>query len=276
MHGPMRILLDSGVFSHSEFAAPAVQESSVCWGDRNIVAPIHGFVRKPPDKNLEYQRQKEALFTIGRLIREGRIEAHVYIEILFERMRGKGGFPVLNALKDCHIEHCSAALDRSKFRRTGNFLETISKGGKQDRRSDVESGTATQVAFLEWLCTLRKDHVNVLIQHAAQIRLTEFEIESLRNIDWFQFLCQRSGTPENYPDVFHLWTAERNGLHAVLTLDERLTNLVSRVKNEKVKRIEIQTEVLRPLDLLQKFGIGKPDSVPMNSNKFYYLNEVIQ
>jgi len=183
MHGPMRILLDSGVFIHSEFAAPAVQEFSACWGDRNIVAPIHGFVRKPPDKNLEYQRQKDALFTIGRLIREGRIEAHVYNEILFERWRGKGGFPVVNALKDCHLEPCRPALDRLKFRQTGNFMETISKGGKKDRRSDVESGTATQVAFLEWLCTLGKAHVNVLIQHAAQLRLAEFEIESLRKID---------------------------------------------------------------------------------------------
>jgi len=57
-------------------------------------------------------------------------------------------------------------------------------------------------------------------------------------------------------------------------LDERLTNLISGVRNQKDKQVEIQTEVLRPLELLQKLGIEKPDSVPMNWNKFYYLHEV--
>jgi hypothetical protein len=270
----MRILLDNGVFSHSEFAQNATKQTSVRWGNTNQVASIHGFIRKAPHKDLEYQRQKEALFTIGRLIREGRIEVYVYIEILFERMRGKGRFPVCDALKGCNIQECPPALDRSKFSQTMDFRELISKGGKKDRKAGVELGTATQIAFLEFLCGLRKKHVHVLTQHAAQIGLTEFEVESLKKVNWFQSLCRRWGSPENYPDIFHLWTSERNGLDAVLTLDKGLTNFVSGVRKEKTKNIEIKTEVLRPLDLLRKLRIDKPDPVPLDSDRFYHFFEV--
>lgn len=265
----MRMLLDTGVLSHSEFAVHATKQVSGCWGNRNVVAPIHGFVRKAADRNTDYQKQQEALFTVGRLIREGHVEAYTYVEILFERMRGKGRFPVCDALKASDIQGCPSALERSKFFKTLDFREMISKGGRKDRKAGVEPGTATQIAFLKWLCSLRKEGINALIEHAVQIGLDEFEVESLRNIEWFQFLCQRSGSPENYVDVFHLWTAERNGLDAVLTLDKKLPNLLSHVGKEKVKKIEIRAQVLRPLDLLQKLGIDKPDPVPMDPDRFY-------
>jgi hypothetical protein len=113
-----------------------------------------------------------------------------------------------------------------------------------------------------------------LISHRELFRLTDFDVESFRDIGWFQFLCERSGSAENYPDVFHLWTVKRNCLDAILTLEKRLPNLVDRVKNERNKQIEIKTEVLRPLDLLQKLGIDSPDPVPVNADRFYHLHEV--
>ena len=270
----MRILLDNGIFTHSEFAEGAVQHTSVRWGDTLQVLPIHGLVRKAPGKDLGYQREKEALFTIGRLIREGRIAAYEYTEIQFERMRDRGRLQEFSALQDCTIHRCDPALERSRFRMTINFTDSLSKGGRKDRKAGVEPGGANQIAFFEWLCSLRQKHIDTLMQCVAQIGLTEFEVESLRNIGWFRFLCERSRSPENYPDVFHLWTAERNNLDAVLTLDKGFQNLVSRVRKEKVKRIEIRTEVLRPLDLLQKLGIEKPDPVPMDTERFYHLHEV--
>jgi len=273
---PIRILLDNGIFTHSEFAEGAIKQTPLRWGNVVPLPPIHGLARKAPDQDLEYQRQKEALFTVGRLIREGRIEAYDYSEIRSERMRGKAKIQEFNALKGCQIHECCPALERSRFRPTANFTDYISKGGKKDRKAGVELGGANQIAFLEWLCSLRKKHIDILIQDAAQIHLTEFEVETLRRIDWFQSLCERSATPENYPDVFHLWTAERNALDAMLTLDKRLSNLVSRVRNERVKTIEIKTEVLRPLDLLQKLGIDKPDPVPMEADRFYYWHEVMR
>jgi hypothetical protein len=263
----MRILLDNGIFSHSEFAEPAVMQTSVRWGDRDHVFSVHGLVRKAPDENAEYQSQQEALFTVGRLIREGRIEAYDYNEIQFERIRGKTAVQGCNALTGCTIHRCPPAVERSRFRKSINFMDVISKGGKKDKRAGADLGEANQIAFLKWLCTLRKEQMGVLISLAPQIGLTGFEIESVKNIDWFKFLCQRSGSPENYPDVFHLWTAERNGLDALLTLDGRLQNLVSSVRNEKVRRFEIKTDVLRPLELLQKLGINDPDPVPMDANR---------
>jgi hypothetical protein len=53
-------------------------------------------------------------------------------------------------------------------------------------------------------------------------------------------------------------------------LEKRLPNLVSRVTNETIQKIKIQTEVLRPLDLLRKLGIDNPDPVPMEPDRFYY------
>ena len=271
---PMRVLLDNGILSHSEFAENAVKQTSVRWGDTDQVLPIHGLVRKAPDEDVEYQRQKEALFTVGRLIREGQVEAYDYSEIHFERMRGRINILVCNALRDCNIQECRPPLDRSKFRQTAGFMDFVSKGGKNDRKAGIKLGVANQIAFFEWLCSLGKKHIDVLVQNAAQIGLTEFEVESLRGIEWFQFLCQRWGSVENYPDVFHLWTTERSGLDAVLTLEKRLPNFVSAVRKERVKRIEIRTEVLRPLELLQKVGIGKLDPVPMEAGRFYHWHEV--
>jgi hypothetical protein len=269
----MRVLLDNGVFSHSGFAEGAVMQTAVHWGDTDLVLPVQGLVRKAPQENAEYQSQIEALFTVGRLIREGRIEAYDYSEILFERMRHRTEVQAYNALHGCRIHRCPPAVERSRFRSSTNFMDTISKGGKNDQKKSVKKGTtlgnANQISFFKWLCTLRKEHVDALISQAALIGLTAFEIESLKNVDWFQFLCERSESSENYPDVFHLWTAERNGFDALLTLDGKLQNLVSRVRNEKVRKVEIKTKVVRPLDLLPKLGIDKPDPVPMDANRFY-------
>ncbi len=271
---PIRILLDNGIFSHSEFAEGVEEATSLLWGNK---APtfLHGFVRKDLVGKVGYLKQMEALFTVGRLIREGRIEAYDYNEIRFERARGSTGLGACNALHGCKIHSCRPALERSKFMRTLDFRNFISKGGKKDRERVLPTGDLSQIAFFKWLCALGKEHIEALIPHAATIGLTAFEIESLKNIEWFRFICQRSGSPENYPDVFHLWTAERNGLDAVLTLDKGLQNLVSRVRNERVRKFGVTAEVLRPLDLLQKLGIGEPDPVPIGANRFYHWHELV-
>ena len=270
----MRILLDNGIFSHSEFADSAVSQTSVPWGGTDCVSAIYGVIRKAPNKNLVYQEQQDALFTVGRLIRTELIEAYSYSEIECERWRDRIGLRVCNALRGCGIHSCRPAVERGRFRKTVDFTDAISKGGKKDVRAGIALGEANQVAFLKWLCTLTKEHIDLLLPHATLIGLTEFDIESLRDICWFQFLCERSGSPENYPDVFHLWTAERNGLDALLTLDNGLRNLVSRVRSENVRTITIRTDVLHPLDLLRKLGIDNPDSVPMEPDRFYYLHEL--
>lgn len=270
----MRILFDSGIFSHSEFAEGAVQNRPVRWGTANIIVPVHGLVRKIPNQNTEYQRQIEALFTVRRLIAEGRLRPFSYIEIEFERFRGKGRIQEFNALRDVIPEKCRPALGRSKFMQTVDFRERISKGGREDRKAGIGPDALTQIKFFEFLCSLDERRVDLLVEHRAELRLDEFEIESLRDLRWFHFLCKEWGSRENYPDAFHLWTAKRNGLDALLTLEKTLPNFVSNLKAERNKRIEIQVDVLRPLELIQKFGISEPDPVPMEPNRFYHLHEV--
>jgi len=272
---PLRMLMDAGVVIHAEFAEPAVKElpeSAVRWSDGSVLG-ISGLTRKQPDENADYQRQKDALFTVGRLIRERKIEAYTYSDIDIEKLRGRPVVQEFNALHGCVLHKCEPPIERSRFRRTSDFTDFFAKGGKKDRDLG-HAGQANQIAFFEWLCTLDKGCVDVIIENASLIGLNQFEVESLRNLDWFQLLCNRSGSSENYPDVFHLWTAERHCLDALLTLDRKLPRLVDRVRNEKKQEIAISIEVLRPLDLLQRLGISESDAVPINNGQFYNLYQL--
>src|SRR5450432_4399030 len=88
---PLRVLMDAGVVIHSEFAEPAVKETSespVRWSDGSAIR-ISGLKRKQPYEDEDYRKQKEALFTIGRMIREQNIEAYTYSEINVENLRGR-------------------------------------------------------------------------------------------------------------------------------------------------------------------------------------------
>jgi hypothetical protein len=270
---PLRILLDAGIIIHSEFMEPAVRDTTVHWGDKVQSLPVHGFVRKVahPDNQPEY----DALFTVGRLIRERLIEAYTYDEVHFEVVRGKGLLPDGNALQNCNIRRCSPALERSKFTATTDFMQMFSKGGKKDRKDpSARVGPANQIPFLQFLRNLEQQHVELLIEHPELIGLTTFGIDNLKSLAQYKFLCQRWDSPDNYPDVFHLWTAERNGLDVLLTLDKGLPELVRRVTGEKSKKITVRTKVFRPLDFLKYIGVGKPDPVPFEYNRFYHLHEL--
>ena len=100
---PLRVLMDAGVVIHSEFAEHAVKEMSespVRWSDGSAIR-ISGLKRKQPDEDEDYRKQKEALFTIGRMIREQNIEAVSYTHLdVYKRQpwgltakRASGGGP---------------------------------------------------------------------------------------------------------------------------------------------------------------------------------------
>jgi len=274
LNGPIAVLLDSGIFCHSEFGEGAAIQNAINWGGKNHVTTVHGVRRKAPNQKPGFQKQIEALPTIGRLIRENVIRAYEYMEIWCESMRFRPLLPFGNALRDCTISKCDPPVDRSKFMQTADVTEYFAKGGKKDRKRGVATGTVSQIAFLKTLCGLGRESVDVLVPHSQMLRLTPFEIESLQNLSWFQFLCQRCGSAENYPDVFHLWTAERNRLDVLLTLDNGLPELVSRVRREKKTTIEIKTQVLQPLELLDRIGIKERDPVGLEAGRFYYLHEL--
>lgn len=294
----MRIMIDSGIVFHSEFAEVATQEVSGSWGEHEYVTKIPGLMRREPGK-VEQQRQKEALFTIGRLIREERIEAYTYAELTFEQIRGRFERSRFNALENCNIRRCCPAIERSKFFSTTNFEAVFRKGGKKDIPSEGMDQIAsigllpslteenieapipwvpTQIASIKFLLSLTEDDIEALIPFVPS--LSQFEIDSLRSIRWFQLLCERFAHPkgkehptnhESYPDAFHLWTCERNSLDAFLTLDTTLQNTVDNFRRGKKCRIKINTQVLQPLEVLEKLGIQELDPVPIEAGRFYRL-----
>jgi hypothetical protein len=128
----VRKRVDAGIFIHSEFAEATVEKVRVGWGGRESVLEVHGLKRKNPGQDPDYQRQKDALFTVGRLIREGEIEAYSSVEIDFEHFRGTAPIQEFNALRGCQIHKCAPALDRSRFRKTSPLSRYLSpKGGRR-------------------------------------------------------------------------------------------------------------------------------------------------
>ena len=268
----MKLLLDAGVFINAEIGEYTTRAETVRWGSSSQSREIPGIVRKPLAKDPSFQVERDALFTVGRLIREGRVTAYKYTEVAAELSRASNPVAV-TALADCKIMHCEPAIHRSKFRQTRNFVETLNKGGKKDRNEGRMPSYFNQIPTLSWFISLTPADVSLILQHAAELQLSPFEIQSFRELEWFQILCNRSGSSENYVDVFHLWTAERNDL-MLLTLDRGIKKLVSRVNSEKSPPVTMRTKVLSPNDLLVELGITERDPVPLESGKFYRLHEL--
>ena len=271
---PIKVLLDNGILSHAEFAKNAVQDKEVIFGQQKQILRIHGYIRKTTLDDSSYQSQIDAIFTIGRLIREGIIIPFSSTELKVEAYRSKSSNPVYYALNDCEISYCPPPLERSKFRRTINLQDYFAKGGKKDEKKCKDLGNANQIAFMEWLKTLDKSSVELFIEQRETVGLSDFEVESMKDISWYQFICGRSNSRENFPDIFHLWTAERNSLDVFLTLEKKLPNIVDQIRKEKKKTIEISTEVFRPLEFLNSIEINVPDEVPMEFDKLYNIFEV--
>jgi hypothetical protein len=128
---PLQVLLDAGVVIHSEFAERALKEGPLCWSDGSVLK-VSGLKRKQAHDNEDFRKRTEALFTVGRMIREGKIEAYTYNEIGFEIFRGRVGIQEFNALQGCMLHRCAPAIERSRFRRTSDFMDFFAKGGKKD------------------------------------------------------------------------------------------------------------------------------------------------
>ena len=166
----VKVLLDNGIISHAEFIEPAIKMQELQWSSHKILEPIHGFRRKPPHENDEYQRQINAIFTIGRLIREGRISAYISNEIQFESYRHRCTIKAFNALKDCNISKCPTPIERSKCCKTIYFSEYVSKGGKKDIAKGVNLGSANQIPFMEWLRDLDEPTIHRILGKGSHLK----------------------------------------------------------------------------------------------------------
>jgi hypothetical protein len=268
----MRVMLDNGIFGHSQFADSAMGPQGQRFGPGNQHHQVWGVVRKKLDPNEEYQSQMDSLFTVGRLIREKQVEAFTYRELMYESFNRIIGMSEFDALAGCAMVDCPPALMRSRFR-SGDLFEFVMKGGKKDRKRGLDT-RLSQIDFMEWLCTLDERHVSAIVECRTILGLTEFEMDSLRNLRCFQKLCTISQSPENYPDMFHLWTAQRNRMDVFLTLESTLPQIFNHIEHARVVEIEHQTKVLRPLEFLRLLGVTQPDPVPIEPGRFYPMVEV--
>jgi hypothetical protein len=271
----MKILIDNGVVSSSNFLEADAQEQQITGGRAGSRVTIQGFRRIGIDPNPDQQREKDALFTIGRLAREGNISLYTYSELINERWRGgRGREPLLNALGGCAIHHCPAAIERSRFRQTIEMDDWIRKGGKSDLEKDRRPNDFNQIPYFDWLASLSLEQRDAIVQNAKAFKLDSSDILSFSDLTWFQTLSKALGGAENLPDYFHIWTARRNDIEVFLTIEKKLPRSVQQLKNRRVKAIDLNVAVLRPTQLLELLDMSELDPVPLEAGRFYTYFEI--
>lgn len=267
----MRVMLDNDISGHSQLCDWAMGPQGQFFGTQNQHYEVLGMIRRKPHSDAVFQAQVDSLFTVGRLIREKQIEAFTYGELGCERMH-QSTDSMLGALAECEIHKCPPAIERSRFYR-GSYTAYVRKGGKEDRKRGVELGVS-QIAFMRMLCGLKDGFLPQFIAVKDLVGLTDFEIESLENLKSFQHFCRISNSEENYPDMFHLWTAQRNRIEVLLTLDNKLVNIADMIGKSRGVQIEFPTQVLRPTQLLSLLNVKVPDPIPIKHDRFYTLVEL--
>jgi hypothetical protein len=273
----MKVLVDTGVVSGSNFLLGDSQEQQLKWGRNSTAISIAGFRRVDPDPDAEQQREKDALFTIGRLTRAGHIALYTYGELAVENWRRpRGREPLLNALSQCRFEHCRAPIERTKFRSTLDTRQWIAKGGKSDKRKGLSVSDFSQIPCFEWLASLSAAEIALLVTHSSMLHLDDFEIISLKELTWFQTLAHALASRESLPDCFHIWTAHRNELDVFLTLEKKLPRAIEHLNNRRRTAIDVGVAVLRPTKLLELLGVAEIDAVPIDLGRFYTYMEIFQ
>jgi hypothetical protein len=263
---PTKVLLDHSIVTNA---------SRMHWVKRPLVDPSGQFFGNPllcaervdPFSDPEWEAEAEAIYTVGKLIREKKVEAVSSMELKWEAIRDYLGRPPLDALDGCDIGMVPNPIERGKF--VGSSLENyVKKGGKKDG----ENG-ASQIAFFDRLCQFGPDAVARILELRERLNLTDFECESLRDLEWFQTLSRRLRSKENLPDAFHLWTAKRNGIDVFLTLDLKLLNQVAAIEKEK-SGFRLGVKVRSPIRFLQEEGVAQPEPYPCVAGQFYTFLDI--
>jgi len=273
----MKILTDTGVISRSSILVGSSRQQALRWGKNVAYTTIAGFERVELQKDPDQQHEADALFTVGRLAREGKITVCTYSELVAEIWRGSmGRDPLVNAFVGCVFQNCASAIERSKFRQTVEMGEWFAKGGMKDRDHKVQFSHFSQMPYFEWLSLLSDDQKRQIESHASLFNLDDFELESLHDLDWYQNLTKLIPRKDDLPDCFHLWTARRNDVDVFLTLEKKLPKIVQQLRGRHKNPIDFNVAVLRPTELLHRFGVAKIDPVPIDIGRFYTYAEVFQ
>ncbi|MGH7770173.1 MAG: hypothetical protein ACREQP_22200 [Candidatus Binatia bacterium] len=246
------VLVDTTVYRRACIAHPAAIQRTVFWGSVKVTVPVAGVEAEGPREQTErwLQDQVEAIPTVARLAAEGTLRFFTYNEIGFEMFKGRDERSRKGDLfKDILIEKIPAAIERSKFQQMDVF-------------SYIEK--AELIKFCKLLLSL--DYESIFSHPEFFSYFTEFEKNNLRSLDRFKSICRKVASEKHFPDAFHFWTAETNGLDYFLTADKRFINALT-----AGNRLPLRTIPIAPTDLVTQLGIAELDPMPFVPGKFYYL-----
>ena len=248
----VKLLVDNCIFSLSETMQVCFKDFELKLGDAVQCGRVVGYTRKPlPSQSEKWKRDEiECLPTIGRLARENTISLLKYSEIDFEGWRRLGSFPSNdfgNLFSGVVTEQLEAAVECSYF----------------FQMDGVEHLTNHRlVDFCNWLLNLNDSQKLGML--AEKFKLPTSLIKSLEHVDRYRELCE--GMPEKqYPDIFHLWSAEVNGIDFFLTIDKKFINSMAR------KNLDLPCKPISPSALLNLLGVDVRDPFPYQEGVFYSL-----
>ena len=250
---PITILIDTGIISSSDTMQGTDKVQTIVWGDKAHNVNIAGFKRKPmPSADHEWLRdQIKCLPTVGRIAREGKVELYTYNELTNEEWKRPGSFPanVLgNLLAGVTFKYVDAAVERSFF-----FDMDISENVSKEQ----------VVKFCKWL--LEAEVETFADRLEGQKKYSAFLLNNLREVERFREIS-KGLSGKQYPDAFHLWTAEVNCIKYFLTLDKKFINAMT-----TSKRIDLPCKILSPSDVLDMMEIKERDPFEYDENQFFDL-----
>ncbi len=264
-----KVLLDHSVMTNC---------SRMHWTNRPMPHPQGGFFaaklivaeRVHPFANPVHEEEAEAILAVGRLIHQKKVVAFTSMELKVEGLRDFLGMEPLDAFARCEVQFVPNAVERSRFVQAALDVY-VRKGGKRD--GEGNDNRFSQIAFFEWLCSLSPEAVTRIIEQRAARNLSDFDCESLLDLEWFKGLNSRLRNREDLPDAFHLWTAIRNRLDVFLTLDHKLIRKVESINREK-SGFRIAVQVLSPREFLKREGIAEPAPYPCKPGVDYLMADI--
>lgn len=243
---PIPIMIDNCITSLSDTMQCIYKTVEIGIGNVSQSIQVLGFQRRPtPGVDEEWMyNQFNCLPTIARIAREGLISCYTYSELRHEAWKRPGSFPSnVIGLLFSGVPYVDAAVERSYF-----FQTDLSEYLSSDQ----------MILFCKWL--INTDFTKRIDDFYAAGKYPEFLLANLRNVDRYRKLCASLGERQ-YPDAFHLWTAEVNGAKYFLTTDRKFIRGMTQSNN-----MDLPCLPIGPEQLLEVLKVNARDPFPHPEN----------
>ncbi|SPF37883.1 conserved hypothetical protein [Candidatus Sulfotelmatobacter kueseliae] len=246
------VLIDLSVLRRGVFTHEAQIERRIRWANRDLVSRIAAWQPKPLPHDPWLRQQVECLPTIVRMTHEGALVPYTYSELEFEEMRASRGMANTfgDLFLDVEIKKCQAAVNRPRFRQNIDFDYYLKK--------------EELLEFCDFLLNLPEP----LLPRAREFwaKLPASEQTNLTQLGRFKSLCRHLART-HYPDAFHLWTAEANGLDFFLMIDKKFVNAL-----RNCHELDFRCRAVSPEQLLNALGVTERDQYPYTESgpRTYY------